>query len=159
DPAAFGDGFDGVLDDLDERLLDFAFVELDRIEVILELQLPLELGIVLGLLKAIGNLAQDGIEVAGGMGGGVFFLAAEGSQVLSYLGGLASGLLDLQKRTPKGAGWFELGQDKGGMPQDAGENVVEVERDGAGELQCAIELLFLKHRRIARATLLEHCRI
>ena len=42
DVAAFSDGFDGVLDDPDDGLLNFCLVELHRVKMLLQLHLPLD---------------------------------------------------------------------------------------------------------------------
>ncbi len=123
-------------------MLDFGFVESDGVEAFFELDIPGDAGLV-GALEEVDRIAEDGVEVAGGLGAGVFFGAAEIGEVLGNFGSFFCGAFDLEEGVSPGVAGFEAGEDEGGVAEDGGEGVIEVERDGSDELECAVEFLFL----------------
>jgi len=71
DGAVFTDGFDGVLDDLDEGLLELGLVEFHGVEALGELALPAGAG-GRGLLETFNDAPQDRVELPWACGGGSF---------------------------------------------------------------------------------------
>ena len=109
------------------------------------------------LCKRFHRAFQQGVEIAGGLHARVLFLEAEGGQVAGDFGGLVGRFLDFDERAAPGVAGLGLAQEQGGVAQDAGQGVVEIQRDGARQLQRAIQFLplgggGLRRRRAGGAT-------
>ena len=119
--------------------------------MVLQLEAPLD-ACRPGFLKAVHHAAQHRIEIAGSVSVRILLRTAERGQVVGDLGRLLCGFLHFQQRSAPWMVRFHLRQHQGRVAQDTGEHVVEIEGDAAGQLQGAIEFLFVEHRRVARRT-------
>ena len=96
DVAAFSDGFDGVLDDPDDGLLNFCLVELHRVKMLLQLHLPLDSS-GLALLKSRRHAPDNRIQISRSMLLVLLLGPAEGRQMVGDLGGTFRSAFDFEK--------------------------------------------------------------
>ena len=143
DAALVANGLDGVFDDTNENLLHLQLVETRGEGIALELERP---GDEFGgwiFLKEFHAMLEDNIEVTAGLGVGILFLAAEGAEVIGDFGSAGGGFFDFQQRSAPGVIWLDLAEKVGGVAENAGEGVIEIQRDGPRELQGAVQFLLV----------------
>ena len=142
------DRLNGVFDDSEKGLLHFQLIEFGGEEPAFQLERP---GDGLGsriFLKELDAALEEGIEIASGLTALVFAVVAEGAEVIGDFGGFGGSFFDFDERIARGIFGFHAAEHQRGVTEDAGERIVEIERDGAGELKSAIEFLFLDKRAV-----------
>ena len=140
--------FNSVFNDLDQRLINFVLVASSRKELFLQLQVPLRFA-GFGLLKLLHNAAYDRIEISSSSRRRFFFGTVESGKVVRDIRSLVGGLFNFLHGLAPGVGRFHLGQNPRGMSHNAGERVIKIQSDRAGQLGGAIDLLLLHQHRFA----------
>src|SRR5207245_5104220 len=124
------------------RLLQLGLVEMDRKNTTLKFLRPDQI-LLLRRFKELHRAAHDRVQVARHLGALVLLLEAERREVFRDFRGLFGGLFHFpHRKTPRMVG-LHLAEDVRGVPDDAGQGVVEIERDRASQLHRAIQSLLV----------------
>src|SRR5713101_4590721 len=125
-----------------KRLLQLGLVEMDRKNAALKFLRPDQI-LLLRRFKELHRAAHDRVQVARYLGALVLLLEAERREVLRDFRGLFGCFLRFpHRKTPRMVG-LHLAEDIRSVPDDAGQGVVEIERDRAGQLHRAIQSLLV----------------
>ena len=145
----------GIIHNPGEGLLHLALVELDRVKLALQLQRPRQLRRLV-LVEGIHHAAQHRVEIPRRVALRFLLVPAEGGKLIGDFRGALRGLLHLDQGRAARMIPLDAPQHERGVPEHAGERVVEIQRDRARQLHRAIQLLLVRERLHHRRPRIRH---